>query len=266
MGGGKPLTAASLRDHYFLAEWFPGCEMLTVRQAVPAALAGIAMMLAIPAGHAQDAATAAFSSAGVKVVAADGVQRELSSGGTVAPGDLVDTGEGRAQLRFTDGAMVSLSPQTQFRIDEYRFAGKPDGNERGFFSLLKGAMRTVTGLVGRERRESYRLNTAVATIGIRGTVFSVSYGNSVTVNTAEGAVEACNSGGCLVIGAGQSGYIKDMATAPVLVGGAPALPQGGIPPQTPGFTAGDQRDPSGNPLNIAPPPPSQGPSCGRNCY
>jgi hypothetical protein len=43
------------------------------------------------------------------------------------------------QLRFTDGAYVSLQPQTLFRVDDYRYDGKADGNERGFFSLLKGA-------------------------------------------------------------------------------------------------------------------------------
>jgi hypothetical protein len=52
---------------------------------------------------------------------------------------------GRAQLRFTDGAYVSLQPQSEFAIRDYRFDGKTDGTERGFFGLLKGAMRTVSG-------------------------------------------------------------------------------------------------------------------------
>ena len=73
-----------------------------------------------------------------KVVALDtqGRERVLARGATVGEGDTVDTGPGRAQLRFTDGAYVSLQPRSKFRIDAYRFEGRTDGNERGFFSLL----------------------------------------------------------------------------------------------------------------------------------
>jgi hypothetical protein len=99
------------------------------------------------------------------------------------------------QLRFTDGAMVSLQPQTtQFRIDAYEFKGQPDGSEKGFFSLLKGAMRTITGAIGKADRKAYRLDTAVATIGIRGTEYAVAYGNSITVTTNSGLIEVCNNG------------------------------------------------------------------------
>ena len=227
-----------------------------------------ALVAALAAGgaQAQGAATVAFASPGVVAVRPDGRQRELPRGAEVQPGDMVDTGEGRAQLRFTDGAMVSLSPATRFRVDEYRFAGRPDGEERGFFSLLKGAMRTITGAIGKTDRKAYRLDTAVATIGIRGTTYSVSYGSSVTVNTVEGAVEACNNGGCLLVGAGQSAYVKDIDTAPAFLPGGTVLPQAAPPPEAPGFTSGEQRDASGNPLIQAPPPPPpHGSTCGPYC-
>ena len=101
-----------------------------------------------------------------------GVQRPLGKGAEIGNGDTVRTGEGgRAQLRFTDGAMVSLQPQSEFRIDDYQYAGQTDGQEKGFFSLLKGGLRTITGWVGRTHRENYKVTTNVATIGIRGTEF-----------------------------------------------------------------------------------------------
>jgi hypothetical protein len=151
--------------------------------------------------------------------------------------------------------MVSLQPQTQFRIDAYEFKGQADGSEKGFFSLLKGALRTITGAIGKKDRKAYRLDTAVATIGIRGTIYSVAYGNSVTVNTDQGAVEACNNGGCLVVGAGQSGYIKDIDTAPVLLGAGPQPLQDVLPPVAPkGFSAGD------TPHILPPHQPPPGPS------
>jgi len=190
----------------------------------------------------------------VVAVQVDGTHRPLARGGKVSPGDTVDTGTGRAQLRFTDGAMVSLAPQTQFRIDAYEFKGQTDGSEKGFFSLLKGTMRTITGAIGKTERKAYRLDTAVATIGIRGTTYSVAYGNSITVSTVEGAVEACNNGGCLVVVAGRSAYVRDIDTLPVLLGGGSLPPESTPPPAAPqGFSAGD------NPNIIVPPQQSPGP-------
>lgn len=215
-----------------------------LRAVALAYLAGLAGM-----AWAQEAATTAFASAGVVAIQADGTKRVLTRGDEIRAGETVDTGGGRAQLRFTDGAMVSLQPQTQFRIDAYEFKAQADGSEKGFFSLLKGALRTITGAIGKKDRMAYRLDTAVATIGIRGTSFSVAYGNSITVSTTEGAVEACNNGGCLVVGAGQSAYVKDIDTAPVFLGGS-LPPQGGTQPGGPppqGFTAGD------NPNVLTPP-------------
>ncbi|MCZ7653437.1 MAG: FecR family protein [Rhodocyclaceae bacterium] len=139
-------------------------------------------------------------------------------------------------MRFSDGAQVSLAPQTQFRIDEYRFAGKADGNEKGFFSLLKGAMRTITGLVGRSNRDNYKVSTTVATIGIRGTEYSVTYGNSVNVTTGEGSNEVCNAAGCLILNSGETAYIADNNTRPVMTDKKTEIPP---PPaqegQLPGF-------------------------------
>lgn len=208
------------------------------------------LFLASGGTQATEAAKVDFAVGEVAAVQPDGMRRPLARGAKVSPGETVDTGGGRAQLRFTDGAMVSLQPQTQFRIDAYEFKGQADGSEKGFFSLLKGALRTITGAIGKKDRKAYRLDTAVATIGIRGTSFSVAYGNSITVSTTEGAVEACNNGGCLVVGAGQSAYVKDIDTAPVFLGGS-LPPQGGAQPGAPppqGFTAGD------NPNAITPPP------------
>lgn len=227
-----------------------------VRCELPLGCGALLLGLCLLAGGVQatEPARVDFAIGEVVAVQADGTRRLLARGGKVSPGETVDTGAGRVQLRFTDGAMVSLQPQTQFRIDAYEFKGQADGSEKGFFSLLKGAMRTITGAIGKTERKAYRLDTAVATIGIRGTIFSVAYGNSITVNTVEGAVEACNNGGCLVVGAGQSAYVKDIDTAPVFLGGGPLPPEGAPPPVAPqGFSAGD------NPNIIAPPQQPQGP-------
>lgn len=210
----------------------------------------------VGAALAAGAAKVDFALGGVVALQADGSRRPLARGAEVSPGETVDTGAGRVQLRFSDGALVSLQPQTQFRIDSYEFKGQPDGSEKGFFSLLKGAMRTITGAIGKTDRKAYRLDTVVATIGIRGTEYAVAYGNSITATTYSGLIEVCNSAGCLLLEAGQSAYVPDANTLPQFTRRGALDPLGPPPeaPGLPGFTAGDQ------PGIITPSHPPQGPS------
>ncbi len=98
----------------------------------------------------------------------------LKFGSEVESGDTLRTGvTSNAQIRLTDGGIVALRPQSEFRLDEYHFSGKNDGSEKGFFSLLKGGFRTVTGLIGKANRDSYKVTATAATIGIRGTHYNL---------------------------------------------------------------------------------------------
>ncbi|WP_439537606.1 FecR domain-containing protein [Methyloversatilis sp.] len=226
--------------------------MTRIFRPVPLALA---MAAAFPLTvNADSAARVEFTAGEVRAVAADGRSRPLTRGAQVGSGDTIDTGSGRAQMRFTDGALVSLQPQTQFRIDQYAFAGKPD-EDRGFFNLLKGGLRTITGLVGKANRSNYKLTTSVATIGIRGTEFSVAYGNSINVTTGDGAVDVCNGAGCLTVEDGQSAYVADQNTIPVIIEVKTDLPppppsnaSGGVEPPVRDevFLVGEERDDDGD--------------------
>lgn len=168
-----------------------------------------------------------FSIGQVVALNAAGIQRALSKGAEIDSGDTIRTGEsGRAQVRFADGAMVSLQPATEFRIDEYKYSGQPDGQEKGFFSLLKGGMRTITGLIGRSKRDSYKVSTAVATIGIRGTEYTlgVSSNGELQVSTGAGQVEVCNGGGCALLAGGESGKVNTATSTPRRTESRPQLP------------------------------------------
>ncbi|BBO19726.1 MAG: hypothetical protein HKUEN07_35510 [Rhodocyclaceae bacterium] len=210
----------------------------------------VALAAAIPlAGHAATAARVDFATADVKALSPDGRSRPLAKGAEIASGETIDTGSGRAQVRFSDGAQVSLAPQTQFRIDDYRFSGQADGSEKGFFSLLKGGLRTITGLVGRTNRDNYKVNTTVATIGIRGTEYSVTYGNSINVTTGEGSVEVCNAAGCLILNSGETGYVPDANTRPAMTDKKAEIPP---PPPDPVAVniSGNDTDKEGNPAAL----------------
>jgi hypothetical protein len=128
-----------------------------------------------------------FVSGNVSLKNAQGV-RPLARGAELRTGDtVITTVNGRAQVRFSDGAYVSLQPDTEFAVEQYQFNGEADGSERGLFGLLKGTMRTVTGLVGRVNRDRYAPPTPTATIGIRGTGGVISFGpNGTTVRGTSG--------------------------------------------------------------------------------
>ena len=130
-------------------------------------------------------------------------------------GDTVATKEGRVQLTLLDGGRVSLQPHTVYRINKYEFSGKEDGSEFAFTELLKGGLRTVSGLIGHKNRYRYQLKTAVATIGIRGTEFTVNYNDEVLLMTTNhGSVDVCNQGGCLNAITGQTIVVNGVGAAP----------------------------------------------------
>ena len=88
---------------------------------------------------------------------------------------IVTAGTSNAQVKFNDGAIVALRPNTEFKVNEYKFSGKPDGTEKADVSLTRGGVRAVTGAIGRSNRDNLKVNAAVATIGIRGTGFNILY-------------------------------------------------------------------------------------------
>ncbi|MBK6908867.1 MAG: FecR domain-containing protein [Rhodocyclaceae bacterium] len=179
----------------------------------------LAISMAFPvAAYAAPAGRVDFVAGAVTSLTADGRSRTLGKGDELNSGETIQTGSGRVQLRYTDGSQVSLQPGTQYRIDDYRYEGKTDGDEKGFFSLLKGSLRTVTGLVGKVNRQNYKITTSVATIGIRGTEFKVESDNDgVRVSTGEGLVEVCNKGGCIVLARGEQAVVINAEGKPVRV-------------------------------------------------
>lgn len=204
-------------------------------------------------GHAATAARVEFAAGSVVAVTASGGQRLLVKGSELQPGEMIRTSEtGRAQLKFADGALMSLQPETEFRIDEYKYDGK-GGNpsDKSFFSLLKGGMRTISGLIGKANRDNYKVNTAVATIGIRGTEYSVAFtgGNDGTLNlaTGEGAVEVCNAGGCVIVSGGDSAVVTGNNSKPTRTDTRPNLPpSSSTSPAAATYSTSENRDSSGD--------------------
>jgi len=192
-----------------------------------------------------------FTAGSVTVTGADGAARPLAKGNEVKTGDrIVSDANGRAQIRFSDGSYVSLQPNTDFDIKQYTFNGESDGTEKAFFGMLKGAMRTVTGLVGRKNRNAYQLSTPTATIGIRGTggVISVGSDGSTLVQGTSGVWTLTTGGGSIEVPAGKAGAANTPNQAPQQTSQGPNVPApaGGGTREQPKFTSGENRNSTGS--------------------
>lgn len=103
-----------------------------------------------------------------------GTRRRLVEGGSVYPGDLVETARGaQGVLVFRDDTRLALGSQTRFRLDNFVYDATNAGEGRFLASILRGTVRALTGLIAKANNRNVGFSTATATIGIRGTGFDV---------------------------------------------------------------------------------------------
>lgn len=97
----------------------------------------------------------------------------LTRGSTIEDKDLLRTGPSSSlQVRFSDESLLSMRENSELQIENYRFSGKEDGTESAVLKLVKGGLRTITGLIGKTNQRNYSLRSVTSTIGIRGTDYA----------------------------------------------------------------------------------------------
>jgi len=175
---------------------------------------------------------------------ADGTVKVLAEKSEVESGDTLVTEKNTyGMVRLVDNSEITLKPNTTFKIDDFAYdAGKPEG-DRAAFTLVKGGLRSITGLLGKRNKEKFELKTPNATIGIRGTTFIVQYvdagglpggpGELALGKTAggpapnlvpglhltvlDGAIVVTNTGGSQGFQAGQFGFVPSVTQPPIIV-------------------------------------------------
>jgi len=110
----------------------------------------------------------------VTLKTAEGKNRFIAEGSKLFVGDTITTEkESTAVLTFVDTSQVALRPSTRFVVADFQFKPEAPSQDSAQFKLVKGGLRTLTGLVGkRGNQDAYRLQSETATIGIRGTDFT----------------------------------------------------------------------------------------------
>lgn len=155
------------------------------------------------------AATVVMVNGEVTVASARGPLGQLAVGQRVEAGVMIKTGSSSdVSLRFDDGQMLALSANASFFINEYKFTlHKPE--ESSFVgSLLKGGLRTVTGIIGETNKNNVKFKVEVATVGIRGTDFALHYDGELHLAVLDGVIVAKNDGGEEVFDANLHPYGK----------------------------------------------------------
>jgi hypothetical protein len=140
-----------------------------------------------------------------------------------------------ARIKFVDGGEIVLRPVTVLKIEAYLYKPVPDSEHKDniVFNLVKGGVRSVTGLLGKRSPNAFQMSTSDATIGIRGTHFGALLCNNdcagiptisghppengLHTDTASGRTVISNAAGSIEVPAGSFSYTAGPHSAPKLV-------------------------------------------------
>lgn len=165
---------------------------------------------------------------------ADGTKKMLSVKSEIMEGDTLRTeADTYARIKFTDGGEVVLRPETVFKVEAYGYSTTQKQQDSFLMSLLKGGLRSVTGMIGKRNPDRFRMQTSTATIGIRGTHFGALLcnddcvniptisgqppGNGLHTDTAQGTTVVSNAAGSIEVPAGAFSYTPGPTAPPMLV-------------------------------------------------
>lgn len=91
--------------------------------------------------------------------------------------NIISDENGRAQLMLADDSLISISPNTEISLLDF---SDEDKKESIAINMLKGTARMVTGELSRKNPDAFKVKTPQATIGIRGTVATISVNDKMT--------------------------------------------------------------------------------------
>ena len=109
----------------------------------------------------------------VLAVGSLGQRRELAAIDNVRRGDTLTTERGPASVRLLDGTTVLLRADSSVLLQELRFATGDSNTGELRIKLLKGAMRTISGMIPKDKNSLYALETPKGTVKVRGTDYAL---------------------------------------------------------------------------------------------
>jgi hypothetical protein len=143
--------------------WAMAWLMLMVLFLMPQ---GVSANAATPAGEV----TLVIGQASIDRQAAS--LKAVQKGDAIHPGDTIKTtANGHVHIRFVDGGLVSVRPNSHFTIHEFRYNPDQPAASVVRLSLERGEVRSISGQAAQEAKDRFRLNTPLVAIGVKGTDF-----------------------------------------------------------------------------------------------
>jgi opacity protein-like surface antigen len=154
---------------------------------------GAAAALAAGPAHAQARVGEAAFVKNEVVRVAGSATSQINVGDGVLRDETVRTGlDSAARLVMADSTNLSLGPGATVKLDRTVFADEHSYREIAI-RLTSGAFRFVTG---HSEKAAYKITTAVATVGVRGTILDIQSTRGKTIVVLqEGASRVCAIGG-----------------------------------------------------------------------
>jgi hypothetical protein len=142
---------------------------------------------------AADAIGVITAAIGTPTASGPGGDRKLAAGAPVYEDDKIAVRTGNAQITLDDGTRLVVGPGSTLVVDRFLMKG---GNSAQKVSIkaLRGTFRFITG---RSAKGAYSIQTANATIGIRGTGFDFWSRAQTGVAVLDGSVKLCRNDNCV---------------------------------------------------------------------
>jgi hypothetical protein len=134
-------------------------------------IVGSLLMCASLAAGAQPVGEVAFSRGVGFAQAAGEMPRTLGKGLPLNEGDRLTTAQGAvAIIKLKDGTRLTLRPNSEIIMKKFQYK-EGDTDNSMMMQLLRGGFRAITGLITKDSPDAAKIQTATATMGIRGTDF-----------------------------------------------------------------------------------------------
>ena len=110
----------------------------------------------------------------VKAIDDQGIMRQLKRRDSIYNHETIKTGkESKVQIRFIDNALLALKAESELNIKAYVYSVTNEEDNQVLMELVTGGFRTLTGKIGKGNKAAYKVETPVASIGIRGTLYDI---------------------------------------------------------------------------------------------
>ncbi|MDX8126622.1 FecR family protein [Methylomonas sp. BW4-1] len=98
---------------------------------------------------------------------------KASLGSPIHVGNVIKTDQnGAAGVTLKDNTILSIGPNTEFKIEAYQFEPQQDKLQLNA-SLLKGTLHYISGVIAKLKPEAVTVKTPTGVIAVRGTRFLV---------------------------------------------------------------------------------------------